>query len=123
MCVCLYITIAPSSDHFRFSFFRPRPDEPANIRATISQKEVKLGETLSGTLSQCELKLTPYHGAHSSGLTAVFCLTALELVDQYENPTKTLSPSCVTHMTVEAEGLDSSAVSFTWLVRVEVILV
>ncbi|XP_016887279.1 structural maintenance of chromosomes flexible hinge domain-containing protein 1 isoform X2 [Cynoglossus semilaevis] len=68
----------------------PRPDEPANIRATISQKEVKLGETLSGTLT-------------------------LELVDQYENPTKTLSPSCVTHMTVEAEGLDSSAVSFTWL--------
>uniref|UniRef100_A0A8C4HR32 Structural maintenance of chromosomes flexible hinge domain containing 1 n=1 Tax=Dicentrarchus labrax TaxID=13489 RepID=A0A8C4HR32_DICLA len=35
------------------------------------------------------------------------------LVDQYDNVTKTLTPACVNHMSVDADGLVKSAV-FTW---------
>ncbi|XP_045903847.1 structural maintenance of chromosomes flexible hinge domain-containing protein 1 isoform X2 [Micropterus dolomieu] len=67
----------------------PRPDEPTRLKATLSQSTVKLGETLPGKI-------------------------ILELVDQYDNVTKTLTSTCVNHMTVEAEGLDKSAIGFVW---------
>uniref|UniRef100_A0AAX7UGJ2 SMC hinge domain-containing protein n=1 Tax=Astatotilapia calliptera TaxID=8154 RepID=A0AAX7UGJ2_ASTCA len=34
------------------------------------------------------------------------------LVDQYDNLTKTLTPTCLNHIKVEAEGLDKSAITF-----------
>ncbi|XP_029001668.1 structural maintenance of chromosomes flexible hinge domain-containing protein 1-like isoform X1 [Betta splendens] len=67
----------------------PRPDEPARLKATIPQNGVKLGETLSTNIN-------------------------LELVDQYGNATKTLDSTCVNSMTVKAEDLDQSAVTFIW---------
>lgn len=42
-------------------------------------------------------------------------LIGLKLVDQYDNETKT--PVCVDHLTVDAEGLDKSAIKFIWQVR------
>uniref|UniRef100_A0A8C3AMC8 Structural maintenance of chromosomes flexible hinge domain containing 1 n=1 Tax=Cyclopterus lumpus TaxID=8103 RepID=A0A8C3AMC8_CYCLU len=38
----------------------------------------------------------------------------LELVDQYDNVTTALTSSCMNLMTVEAEGLDKSAIAFGW---------
>lgn len=38
-------------------FYRPCPDEPAELKATLPQSIVKLGETLSGDIS----KLKPNH--------------------------------------------------------------
>ncbi|KAK9527625.1 hypothetical protein VZT92_014171 [Zoarces viviparus] len=67
----------------------PRPDEPNRLKATLLQKTVKLGEILPGNIS-------------------------LELVDRFDNVTKTLTPTCEKHMTVEAEGLDKSAIAFVW---------
>ncbi|XP_044033095.1 structural maintenance of chromosomes flexible hinge domain-containing protein 1 isoform X2 [Siniperca chuatsi] len=67
----------------------PRPDEPTRLKATLPQNTVKLGETLPGNIN-------------------------LELVDQYDNVTKTLTSACVNHMTVEAEGLDKSTIAFLW---------
>ncbi|KAM7369792.1 hypothetical protein PAMP_011083 [Pampus punctatissimus] len=67
----------------------PRPDEPTQLKATPPKITVKLGETLPGNIN-------------------------LELVDQYDNVTKTLNSTCVKNITVEAEGLDKSALTFTW---------
>ncbi|XP_031148737.1 structural maintenance of chromosomes flexible hinge domain-containing protein 1 isoform X3 [Sander lucioperca] len=67
----------------------PRPDEPTRLKATLLQSTLKLGEILPGHIN-------------------------LELVDQYDNATKTLTSTCKNHMTVEAEGLDKSAVVFRW---------
>ncbi|KAG7523924.1 structural maintenance of chromosomes flexible hinge domain-containing protein 1 [Solea senegalensis] len=67
----------------------PHPDDPASLKTTELQNPVKLGETVSENLN-------------------------LELVDQYKNPTKTLTSACVNHMTVEAEGLDKFDVTFKW---------
>ncbi|KAM9337171.1 structural maintenance of chromosomes flexible hinge domain-containing protein 1 [Symphorus nematophorus] len=73
-----------------FSFtILPRPDEPARLKATLPQNSVKLGETLPGYIH-------------------------LELVDQYDNVTNTLTPTCVNNMSVEAEGLNKSAIAFEW---------
>ncbi|XP_036934923.1 structural maintenance of chromosomes flexible hinge domain-containing protein 1 isoform X2 [Acanthopagrus latus] len=67
----------------------PHPDEPAQLKATLAQNSVKLGETLDGNI-------------------------ILDLVDQYDNVTKTLTSTCVKHMSVEAEDLDKSAITFMW---------
>ncbi|XP_053198801.1 LOW QUALITY PROTEIN: structural maintenance of chromosomes flexible hinge domain-containing protein 1 [Scomber japonicus] len=67
----------------------PRPDEPTRLKATLPQNTMRLGETLPGNIN-------------------------LELVDQYDNVTKTLTSACVKDFSVEAEGLDKSAVTFTW---------
>ncbi|XP_019127178.2 structural maintenance of chromosomes flexible hinge domain-containing protein 1 isoform X1 [Larimichthys crocea] len=67
----------------------PRPDEPARLKVTLPQSTLRLGEILPGNIN-------------------------LELVDQYDNVTKSLTPSCVNHMSVKADGLDTSAVAFTW---------
>uniref|UniRef100_A0AAX7VQI9 SMC hinge domain-containing protein n=1 Tax=Astatotilapia calliptera TaxID=8154 RepID=A0AAX7VQI9_ASTCA len=67
----------------------PRPDEPERLKVALPQTTVKLGEILSGNIS-------------------------LELVDQYDNLTKTLTPTCLNHIKVEAEGLDKSAITFKW---------
>ncbi|KAL4001171.1 hypothetical protein ACER0C_006470 [Sarotherodon galilaeus] len=67
----------------------PRPDEPERLNVALPQTTVKLGEILSGNIS-------------------------LELVDQFDNLTKTLTPTCVNHIKVEAEGLDKSAITFKW---------
>ncbi|XP_065805083.1 structural maintenance of chromosomes flexible hinge domain-containing protein 1 [Labrus bergylta] len=73
-----------------FSFYIiPHPDEPSKMKATLPTKNpVKLGETMSGI--------------------------TLELLDQYDNVTPTLTPICVDHMKVEAEGLDQSAINFVF---------
>ncbi|KAM3593729.1 uncharacterized protein V6R79_020255 [Siganus canaliculatus] len=67
----------------------PRPDEPTALKASLPTTTVMLGEVLTGHI-------------------------CLELVDQYGNLTKTLTSTCVNHMCVEAEGLDKSAIRFTW---------
>ncbi|XP_069368822.1 structural maintenance of chromosomes flexible hinge domain-containing protein 1 [Paralichthys olivaceus] len=67
----------------------PRPDEPAKLKTTLLHNTMKLGETLSETIN-------------------------LELVDKYDNATKTLTATCVNNLTVKAEGLDKEAVAFTW---------
>uniref|UniRef100_UPI003AAAAD97 structural maintenance of chromosomes flexible hinge domain-containing protein 1 n=1 Tax=Centroberyx gerrardi TaxID=166262 RepID=UPI003AAAAD97 len=67
----------------------PRPDEPKQLKVTLSQSTVRMGQTLPGKIN-------------------------LELMDQYGNVTKTLTSACVDHTTVEAEGLDKSTVAFTW---------
>ncbi|XP_047424632.1 structural maintenance of chromosomes flexible hinge domain-containing protein 1 isoform X2 [Mugil cephalus] len=67
----------------------PHPDEPARLQVTLHQNTVRLGETLPGNIF-------------------------LELVDQYDNSTKALKPTCVEQMAVDAEGLDKSAVTFKW---------
>ncbi|XP_068566073.1 structural maintenance of chromosomes flexible hinge domain-containing protein 1 isoform X2 [Cebidichthys violaceus] len=67
----------------------PRPDQPNRLKATLLQNTVKLGEVLPGNIN-------------------------LELVDQYDNLTKTLTSTCEKDMTVDAEGLDKSAIAFVW---------
>ncbi|XP_028288424.1 structural maintenance of chromosomes flexible hinge domain-containing protein 1 [Parambassis ranga] len=67
----------------------PHPDEPTRLRATLPHCTVKLGEILPGDIK-------------------------LELVDRHDNATKTLKAACVRHMTVGADGLDKSAIAFTW---------
>ncbi|XP_042366251.1 structural maintenance of chromosomes flexible hinge domain-containing protein 1 [Plectropomus leopardus] len=67
----------------------PHPDIPARLKATLIQSAVKLGEILPGNIN-------------------------LELMDQYDNVTKMLTPTCMNHMTVEAEGLDKSSIVFKW---------
>ncbi|XP_026217688.1 structural maintenance of chromosomes flexible hinge domain-containing protein 1 [Anabas testudineus] len=67
----------------------PHPDEPVRLKATLLQSVVKLGETLPGNIH-------------------------LELVDQYDNVTKTLNSTCVNNITVDAEDLDKSAISLMW---------
>ncbi|XP_061877558.1 structural maintenance of chromosomes flexible hinge domain-containing protein 1 isoform X1 [Entelurus aequoreus] len=64
------------------------PDEPARLKATMPQSTVKLGETL-GKIN-------------------------LELLDRYGNATKALNSTCVNDITVEAEGLVSSSIEYTW---------
>ncbi|XP_034998509.2 structural maintenance of chromosomes flexible hinge domain-containing protein 1 isoform X1 [Hippoglossus stenolepis] len=67
----------------------PRPDEPAKLKTTLLNDTVKLGETLSGNIN-------------------------LELVDKYDNATRTLTATCVNDLNVKAEGLDKEAVTFKW---------
>ncbi|XP_014834254.1 PREDICTED: structural maintenance of chromosomes flexible hinge domain-containing protein 1-like, partial [Poecilia mexicana] len=67
----------------------PCPDEPAELKATLPQSIVKLGETLSG-------------------------LIKLELVDQYNNVNKKLTATCGKSFSAEAEGLDKSRIDFKW---------
>uniref|UniRef100_A0A3Q3ASI0 Structural maintenance of chromosomes flexible hinge domain containing 1 n=1 Tax=Kryptolebias marmoratus TaxID=37003 RepID=A0A3Q3ASI0_KRYMA len=73
----------------------PLPDEPARLKATLPQNTLKLGEVFSGHIT-------------------------LELVDQYDNVTRGLTPACVKSMTVEAEGLDASSITFKWQVGTSV---
>ncbi|KAM4719101.1 LOW QUALITY PROTEIN: structural maintenance of chromosomes flexible hinge domain-containing protein 1-like [Anableps anableps] len=67
----------------------PCPGEPACLKVTLPQSIVKLGETLSGHIE-------------------------LELVDKYDNVTKTMTATCVKYFSVEAEGLDESSIKFKW---------
>lgn len=85
---------------------------------------MKLGEILSGNISE-------YKSDHLKLITFLkfmvaccithnnFLCSGLELVDQFDNLTKTLTPSCVNHIKVEAEGLDKSAITFKWQVGPE----
>ncbi|KAM6900563.1 structural maintenance of chromosomes flexible hinge domain-containing protein 1 [Xenentodon cancila] len=73
-----------------FSFtIIPCPDKPVRLRATLPQNTVKLGGTLPGHIQ-------------------------LELVDQYDNVTNSLTSACLKQMTVEAEGLNKSEIAFLW---------
>ncbi|XP_008394908.1 structural maintenance of chromosomes flexible hinge domain-containing protein 1-like [Poecilia reticulata] len=73
-----------------FSFtIVPCPDEPARLKATVSENTVKLGETVTAPIK-------------------------LKLVDHYDNVTNSLTSDCVTSMAVEAEGLDKSNIAFIW---------
>uniref|UniRef100_G3NJK2 Structural maintenance of chromosomes flexible hinge domain containing 1 n=1 Tax=Gasterosteus aculeatus aculeatus TaxID=481459 RepID=G3NJK2_GASAC len=67
----------------------PRPDEATKLKATPLHNTVKLGEILPGNIS-------------------------LELLDQYDNSTLTFTSTCKDHITVEADGLDKSAIDFVW---------
>ncbi|XP_035469075.2 structural maintenance of chromosomes flexible hinge domain-containing protein 1 isoform X1 [Scophthalmus maximus] len=95
---------------------KPRPDEPARLKATLLQNTVNLGKTLSGTISEYDpdhTKVFFIYGLIQDN-AQLFPYSDLELVDQHDNATKTLTSNCVNHMTVKAEGLDKSAVSFIW---------
>ncbi|XP_061569545.1 structural maintenance of chromosomes flexible hinge domain-containing protein 1 [Cololabis saira] len=71
-----------------FSFtIIPCPDKPERLRATLPENTVKLGETLPGDIK-------------------------LELVDQYDNVTNSLTHACLKYMTVDAEGLNKSEIAF-----------
>uniref|UniRef100_A0A3B5M7F6 Structural maintenance of chromosomes flexible hinge domain containing 1 n=1 Tax=Xiphophorus couchianus TaxID=32473 RepID=A0A3B5M7F6_9TELE len=76
----------------------PCPDEPAELKATLPQSIVKLGETLSGDIK-------------------------LELVDQYFNVTKKLTSTCGKSFSAEAKGLDKSSIDFKWKVRTQICIV
>ncbi|KAF3836358.1 hypothetical protein F7725_028916, partial [Dissostichus mawsoni] len=76
----------------------PQPDEPKRLKATLLKSTVKLGEVIPGNIS-------------------------LELVDQYDNVTKSLSFDSKNHMAVKAEGLDKSAITFKWQERGSSVLV
>ncbi|CAN9506377.1 unnamed protein product [Ophioblennius macclurei] len=67
----------------------PRPETPSKLKVTLPESTVMLGETLSGNI-------------------------CLELVDKYDNATKSLTQTCCRQMNVKAEGLDESALTFTW---------
>ncbi|XP_015231154.1 PREDICTED: structural maintenance of chromosomes flexible hinge domain-containing protein 1-like [Cyprinodon variegatus] len=67
----------------------PCPDEPAQLKSTLTQSTLKLGETLSGHIK-------------------------LQLVDKYDNVCKKLTPMCAQLFSVEAEGLDKSEIKFKW---------
>lgn len=67
----------------------PLPDEPARLNATLPQCKLRLGEVLPLPI-------------------------VLDLVDQHDNVTKTLTPSCVSEIKAEAEGLDKAALVFTF---------
>ncbi|XP_055086214.1 structural maintenance of chromosomes flexible hinge domain-containing protein 1 isoform X2 [Periophthalmus magnuspinnatus] len=71
-----------------FSFV-PLPDEPAGLKAVLPKCTARLGEILPESIT-------------------------LELVDRYENVTKTLTPSCVNEIMVEGEGLDREALTLTF---------
>uniref|UniRef100_A0A3B4YHK7 Structural maintenance of chromosomes flexible hinge domain containing 1 n=1 Tax=Seriola lalandi dorsalis TaxID=1841481 RepID=A0A3B4YHK7_SERLL len=75
----------------------PRPNEPHRLKATLPQSAVKLGETLSENISEYEPDQTKIILFHR--LTSI----------------------CVNHMTVEAEGLDKSAITFIWQVGTEIV--
>ncbi|XP_068438024.1 structural maintenance of chromosomes flexible hinge domain-containing protein 1 isoform X2 [Clinocottus analis] len=85
----LFFQVSYQDQNVSSSFYIvPRPDEPKRLKATLDQNTVKLGQILSGNIK-------------------------LELVDQYDNVTKTLTSSCERHIAVEAEpGL--SKLSFDW---------
>uniref|UniRef100_A0AAX7SZR8 SMC hinge domain-containing protein n=1 Tax=Astatotilapia calliptera TaxID=8154 RepID=A0AAX7SZR8_ASTCA len=86
----------------------PRPDEPERLKVALPQTTVKLGEILSGNISE-------YKSDHLQLITFL----KFTLVDQYDNLTKTLTPTCLNHIKVEAEGLDKSAITFKWQVGPE----
>ncbi|KAM9827309.1 structural maintenance of chromosomes flexible hinge domain-containing protein 1 [Neosynchiropus ocellatus] len=67
----------------------PAPDEPVKLRVTLPQKSVRLGETLQGKIF-------------------------LTLVDRFDNPTETLTSTCIDLFRVEAEGLDESTRTWNW---------
>uniref|UniRef100_A0A6Q2XFA8 SMC hinge domain-containing protein n=1 Tax=Esox lucius TaxID=8010 RepID=A0A6Q2XFA8_ESOLU len=70
--------------------FRPRPDEPKNLKAKLTETTVRMGEVLQGDIY-------------------------LELTDQYGNQTPMLNPSCMDScpLTVDADGLDKESFSYT----------
>ncbi|KAM9713045.1 structural maintenance of chromosomes flexible hinge domain-containing protein 1 [Menidia menidia] len=67
----------------------PCPDDPKQLKATLPRGAVKLGETLQGHI-------------------------VVELVDQFDNVTQKLTPACAQLLTLEAEGLHQSGVTYTW---------
>ncbi|XP_010883741.2 structural maintenance of chromosomes flexible hinge domain-containing protein 1 [Esox lucius] len=68
----------------------PRPDEPKNLKAKLTETTVRMGEVLQGDIY-------------------------LELTDQYGNQTPMLNPSCMDScpLTVDADGLDKESFSYT----------
>lgn len=71
-----------------FSFtIIPLPDEAARLKATVPKCTARLGESLPEPI-------------------------ILELVDQYSNVTKTLTPTCVAQITAEGESLDKTHLTF-----------
>ncbi|RVE58686.1 hypothetical protein OJAV_G00196640 [Oryzias javanicus] len=67
----------------------PCANEPSRLKATLPQNTLKLGQVLAEHIY-------------------------LNLVDQFDNVTKRLPQDGVKDMTVEADGLDTSKISFAW---------
>ncbi|XP_054620867.1 structural maintenance of chromosomes flexible hinge domain-containing protein 1 [Dunckerocampus dactyliophorus] len=65
------------------------PGEPVQLKVTLPESTVRLGETLPGNIK-------------------------LGLLDKYGNMTKALSATSVNDITVEGEGLVKSALEYTW---------
>ncbi|KAK7881734.1 hypothetical protein WMY93_030143 [Mugilogobius chulae] len=73
-----------------FSFtIVPIPDVPAGLKATLPKSTLKLGENLNERI-------------------------VLELVDRFENVTKTMTQSCLNEITVEGEGLNKHSLAFNF---------
>ncbi|TNN65822.1 Structural maintenance of chromosomes flexible hinge domain-containing protein 1 [Liparis tanakae] len=86
----LFFQVSYQDQNLSVSFYiMPHPDEPRRLKATLLQNSVKLGEILPGNIN-------------------------LELVDQYDNVTTALTSSCKDDVTVDAPGLDKSAIAFGW---------
>lgn len=100
-----------------FLLNRPCPNEPSRLKATLPQNTLKLGQVMTEPI--CEFHF-PCNFSFFLLCTLNdlwwFCPADLNLVDQYDNETRRLTPSCVKDMTVEAEGLDKSKISFAWQV-------
>ncbi|XP_023805883.1 structural maintenance of chromosomes flexible hinge domain-containing protein 1 [Oryzias latipes] len=85
-----FCQVSYQEQNVSFSFIIvPCPNEPSRLKATLPQNTLKLGQVMTEPIY-------------------------LNLVDQYDNETRRLTPSCVKDMTVEAEGLDKSKISFAW---------
>uniref|UniRef100_A0A3B3B8N3 Structural maintenance of chromosomes flexible hinge domain containing 1 n=1 Tax=Oryzias melastigma TaxID=30732 RepID=A0A3B3B8N3_ORYME len=69
----------------------PCANEPSRLKATLPQNTLKLGQVLAEHIY-------------------------LNLVDQFDNVTKRLPQDSMKDMTVEADGLDTSKISFAWQV-------
>uniref|UniRef100_A0A3B3B7I9 Structural maintenance of chromosomes flexible hinge domain containing 1 n=1 Tax=Oryzias melastigma TaxID=30732 RepID=A0A3B3B7I9_ORYME len=67
----------------------PCANEPSRLKATLPQNTLKLGQVLAEHIY-------------------------LNLVDQFDNVTKRLPQDSMKDMTVEADGLDTSKISFAW---------
>ncbi|KAF5895762.1 structural maintenance of chromosomes flexible hinge domain-containing protein 1, partial [Clarias magur] len=76
----------------------PRPDEPERLRVTLSETTVRMGESLSEDIY-------------------------VEVVDQYGNKTDALNAESMKEVSVSADKLDVSALSFNWQDRIGTMVV
>ncbi|RVE58687.1 hypothetical protein OJAV_G00196650, partial [Oryzias javanicus] len=85
-----FCCVSYQEQNVSFSFtVEPCPNEPSQLKATLPQNTLKLGQVMADGIR-------------------------LSLVDQYDNATKRLTRDCVKDVTVKADGLDTSKVSFVW---------
>ncbi|XP_062850084.1 structural maintenance of chromosomes flexible hinge domain-containing protein 1 isoform X2 [Trichomycterus rosablanca] len=76
----------------------PRPDEPKQLKVTLSENVVQMGETLSKDIY-------------------------IEVIDQYGNRTDSLNADSMKALSVSADDLDESAINVDWQVTTGSLLV